>query len=110
MKCPRCGHSAEGLPKGGVMIESNSFGSKDIEISRLQNLISQIKRSCEGKHHICHTHRHLSCHACMVLDILKDDMDNCSVCHGLSGGVKGNENIKNGIMVCDYCSVNNHAL
>ena len=27
------------------------------------------------------------------------------VCHGASGGVRGNENVVDGIVVCDYCSV-----
>jgi hypothetical protein len=31
--------------------------------------------------------------------------DNCEICHGESGGVKGNESIVNGKVVCDYCSV-----
>jgi len=29
--------------------------------------------------------------------------DNCEVCKGSKGGVKGNENIINGKLVCDYC-------
>lgn len=32
------------------------------------------------------------------------ELDNCSRCHGTRGGVKGNENIVNGIVLCDYCS------
>jgi len=31
--------------------------------------------------------------------------DNCSICHGEKGGVKGNENIIDGKLICDYCSV-----
>lgn len=31
--------------------------------------------------------------------------DDCSVCKGEKGGVKGNENIIDGKLVCDYCSV-----
>lgn len=31
--------------------------------------------------------------------------DNCQVCKGTKGGVKGNENVINGIVMCDYCSV-----
>ena len=31
------------------------------------------------------------------------EYDNCQVCKGTSGGVKGNENIINGLVVCDYC-------
>jgi hypothetical protein len=30
-------------------------------------------------------------------------LDNCQICHGLRGGVKGNENIVHGMTVCDYC-------
>ena len=29
--------------------------------------------------------------------------DNCEVCLGSNGGVKGNENIIDGVRMCDYC-------
>ena len=29
--------------------------------------------------------------------------DNCEICHGEMGGVKGNENLIDGKRVCDYC-------
>ena len=29
--------------------------------------------------------------------------DNCSICHGERGGVKGNENVVDGALMCDYC-------
>ena len=29
--------------------------------------------------------------------------DNCEVCLGSSGGVRGNENIVDGVVTCDYC-------
>lgn len=31
--------------------------------------------------------------------------DECEICQGASGGVLGNENIIDGVTVCDYCSV-----
>ena len=31
-------------------------------------------------------------------------LDDCEVCGGTSGGVKGNENIIDGVVMCDYCS------
>lgn len=31
--------------------------------------------------------------------------DNCQVCKGSEGGVNGNENIIDGVVLCDYCSV-----
>lgn len=31
------------------------------------------------------------------------EVDDCSRCHGSRGGVKGNENIVNGVLLCDYC-------
>lgn len=31
--------------------------------------------------------------------------DNCQICHGDNGGVKGNENIIDGIVMCDYCHI-----
>lgn len=30
--------------------------------------------------------------------------DNCELCLGAKGGVRGNENVFEGIVVCDYCS------
>ena len=30
--------------------------------------------------------------------------DNCTICHGDNGGVRGNENIIDGIVMCDYCN------
>jgi hypothetical protein len=29
--------------------------------------------------------------------------DNCEVCHGAKGGVRGNENRIGGLVACDYC-------
>lgn len=29
--------------------------------------------------------------------------DNCKVCKGTNGGVRGNENIIDNIVMCDYC-------
>ncbi len=34
--------------------------------------------------------------------------DNCQVCLGDRGGILGNENIVNGILVCDYCHAEGH--
>lgn len=31
--------------------------------------------------------------------------DNCEVCKGKKGGVRGNENIVDGKIMCDYCTV-----
>jgi hypothetical protein len=33
------------------------------------------------------------------------ELDDCEICHGEKGGVRGNENIVNGIVMCDYCTV-----
>lgn len=30
--------------------------------------------------------------------------DNCQVCKGERGGVRGNENVIDGIVLCDYCT------
>lgn len=35
---------------------------------------------------------------------LKHRTDNCQICHGKKGGVRGNENRINGLVVCDYCT------
>jgi len=32
------------------------------------------------------------------------EVDDCEFCLGAKGGVNGNENVSNGIVVCDYCS------
>ena len=34
---------------------------------------------------------------------IKLEPDNCETCHGAKGGVKGNENIRDGKRICDYC-------
>lgn len=31
--------------------------------------------------------------------------DNCSACHGARGGAPGNENVVDGVVLCDWCSV-----
>lgn len=31
------------------------------------------------------------------------DHDECTVCRGMRGGVPGNENIVDGVVMCDYC-------
>lgn len=31
--------------------------------------------------------------------------DNCQICLGVSGGVRGNENVMHGVVICDYCTV-----
>ena len=35
----------------------------------------------------------------------KKDLDRCQSCQGAKGGVRGNENIVDGVVLCDYCSV-----
>jgi hypothetical protein len=32
-----------------------------------------------------------------------EEPDNCSVCKGARGGVRGNENNIDGVVMCDYC-------
>ena len=32
--------------------------------------------------------------------------DKCEICEGKMGGIRGNENIINGRLVCDYCHAN----
>ena len=36
-------------------------------------------------------------------DVRKLKRDACQVCHGMKGGEPGNENIVDGIVMCDYC-------
>jgi len=33
----------------------------------------------------------------------RENLDNCEICKGTKGGVKGNENIIDGVVMCDYC-------
>lgn len=33
-----------------------------------------------------------------------DGLDECKFCYGIKGGVPGNCNVFNGILVCDYCT------
>jgi len=33
--------------------------------------------------------------------------DDCEVCNGDRGGIRGSENIVNGVVMCDYCSTDN---
>jgi len=33
------------------------------------------------------------------------ELDNCEICRGAKGGVRGNENIEDNIRMCDYCLV-----
>lgn len=37
--------------------------------------------------------------------VFKKNTDDCEICHGKKGGVRGNENIVDGIVMCDYCSI-----
>jgi hypothetical protein len=32
------------------------------------------------------------------------ELDKCEVCKGKNGGLRGNENIIKGVIMCDYCS------
>ena len=35
----------------------------------------------------------------------EEEHDKCEFCLGIKGGALGNENVVNGIIVCDYCHV-----
>ena len=45
-----------------------------------------------------------------MLGLLQDELfrlgvrDRCQICHGNKGGVPGNENVVEGVVMCDYCS------
>lgn len=38
-----------------------------------------------------------------LIKIINSERDNCTACNGSRGGVKGNENVIDGKLVCDYC-------
>lgn len=42
--------------------------------------------------------------------VIPRDRDNCQVCLGLRGGVPGNENRWQGVVICDYCDVRRPAV
>lgn len=37
--------------------------------------------------------------------VLHKYLDRCQSCRGMRGGVRGNENVVDGVILCDYCSV-----
>lgn len=44
-------------------------------------------------------------HAATECNMPLVEKDDCSVCQGARGGVKGNENVRaDGSLICDYCS------
>lgn len=43
-----------------------------------------------------------------IIDLLPEDKDNCEVCLGEKGGVLGNENVIDDVVMCDYCSAERH--
>jgi hypothetical protein len=41
-----------------------------------------------------------------TIDIAEQALrDDCKVCGGRKGGVRGNENIVNNVVMCDYCTI-----
>ena len=81
-----------------------SLEEAQMEIGRLQSVLSRLKRETAPEKHTCSHHPYLTCTACYLTELLKDEFDNCELCHGTKGGVRGNENIKDGVVMCDYCS------
>ena len=67
---------------------------------------------CDGLDAICYNLDGYTCdRAIEALVKVKDRFrkidklrDNCEVCHGERGGVRGNENVIDGKVMCDYCS------
>ena len=45
-----------------------------------------------------------SCKKSVLIPVV-EPKDNCQLCHGKKGGVAGNENIVDDIIMCDYCHV-----
>jgi predicted CXXCH cytochrome family protein len=41
--------------------------------------------------------------AASTRDVRTNGADECTECHGKRGGVKGNEVVVNGRVLCDYC-------
>ncbi len=38
-----------------------------------------------------------------MIPVVQRELDNCEICKGMMGGVRGNENVINGVVTCDYC-------
>lgn len=62
-------------------------GTKRFSRKGIESLIIKIQRLKETLHY----------------EVPEKYPDNCQVCFGDHGGVRGNENIINGIVTCDYC-------
>lgn len=39
----------------------------------------------------------------VLLKVMSQEKDRCQICKGSKGGVRGNENVIDGKLVCDYC-------
>ena len=44
-------------------------------------------------------------HGAFPVAVPTQERDNCQFCLGAKGGVLGNENVYNGVVACDFCSV-----
>ena len=51
-------------------------------------------------------HEYGACVRCKGGGLVSYPRDKCEVCHGRNGGVPGNENIVDGVVMCDYCHAN----
>ena len=52
------------------------------------------------------TTRCWNCNAIVESGIACEDclsLDGCEICEGSRGGIKGNENVVDGVVMCDYC-------
>ena len=60
-------------------------------------------RECDdGNHEVSHTNNAPNGWENVAYPLYAD-RDNCELCFGTKGGVRGNENIINGQVICDYC-------
>lgn len=82
--------------------------SKESHIRRIAHhaAIAAINRYVGHKNKPADYHAALKEGEDIAVRIAQNTTDKCQFCYGAKGGVPGNENRINGIVVCDYC----HAL
>jgi hypothetical protein len=83
--------------------------ARDLSVRSFENAfgeppsIEEIVAHLHGKNLACWCKPGEPCHADVLLRIANTELDECSRCNGVRGGVKGNENVVDGVVLCDYC-------
>ncbi len=95
-RCPKCG---SGLGRTALILGKKAFKKP------CSHCGAELCPECE---HRKDAHINYGCditwdgaYTCGCTYYLKD---NCEVCKGAKGGVRGNENVIDGVVTCDYCT------